>query len=380
MRNLFIIILSLLSCQYSSSQIGSESINRGKVDIELNKNIELLGLAYFIGFEGVNIETKTVQVDGEAIPKKDWHNYGYALYQDYKSYATSANLAKSFSVANHLWLDYLSAFLMQVDEVPNAKLTDAIAEHYYLNFSKNKDAAEAKNNVEIFLEGMNAFSREINLEAYLSNAELYYRKMIEEVSNTLPNANFIDAMEAFYNTSFESYVLVPSLTIPKGMGFGIKVPTNNKTKIYSVFGALDAQEFEDENNLKMGFRNPEKLMELSIHEFGHSFVNPEVTKLPDHLFQETEHLFKPLKAVMYDQGYNTWKACVYEHFVRAGEIIIAEKLGDEKTTERLMLDYQEKRRFKYIPEILIELRKYDDGFYKSYYALVESTMRKLSKL
>src|SRR5688572_11810322 len=85
----------------------------GKLTIRSNYNAELLGLAYFIGFEGVDIESKTVEVDGKVFPKKDWHRYGFYIYEKYKKYAASENLAKSFAVADHLWLDYILNLLVQ---------------------------------------------------------------------------------------------------------------------------------------------------------------------------------------------------------------------------------------------------------------------------
>ena len=97
-----------------------------KLQIEINKNVELLGIGYFIGFEGEDIEAKMIEINGKKIPKKDWHNYGFWVYQKYKSFGTSENLAKSFAVADHLWLDYLIALLLQVDDVPNAKLRESI--------------------------------------------------------------------------------------------------------------------------------------------------------------------------------------------------------------------------------------------------------------
>ena len=81
---------------------------------------------------------------------------------------------------------------------------------------------------------------------------------------------------------------------------------------------------------------------------------------------------------MSDQGYNTWKVRIIEHFVRAGEILIAEKLGEN--AKELILEYEQSRQFKYIPEILIELKKYDNGIYSSYYDTVMQTMIQLSEL
>jgi hypothetical protein len=351
-----------------------------KLKIQINKNVELLGLAYFIGFEGEGIESKTVEIGGNKMLKKDWHSYGFMLYEKYKRYATSENLGKSFSVADHLWLDYLIAFLLQVDEAPNAKLTDDIDPSYYINFSKKKDINEAKQNASLFLEGLNAFYKEVNFDQYLSDSKIYYDKSIEEIKSALPRQDFIGTMEKFYKVKFDNYALVPSLTIPKGMGFGLKYTLNNKTNVFNVFGAFDFQIFNDTSNLKMGFGNEQKLRELSVHEFGHSFVNPVVGKLPDATFKKTEKLFDPLKEKMEKQGYSTWKVCLYEHFVRAGEIFISEKLGDKAGAEKLKKEYEQDRQFKYIPLIIPELKKFDKGKYKTYYEAVEKAMNELTKL
>lgn len=379
MKHSLLIITLLVACNYCFSQSQNKAKGAHKLEIKINKNVELLGLGYFIGFEGVDIENKTVDIDGKIIPKKDWHKYGYKIYQRFKRYVTSENLAQCFSVADHLWLDYLTAFVLQVKDVPNAKFPDDINQGYYLNFSKSKNPEEAKKNAIIFLDGLNAFAKEIEFQSHLNEAKPYYDQVLQEVENGIPDARFIDAMESFYKQSYDTYLLVPSLTIPKGMGFGIKNTGKNETTVFNVFGALDYQEFDDIKKLNMGFANTSKLRELSVHEFGHSFVNPVVAQLPLELFTKTEYLFEPLQSAMADQGYNTWKVCVYEHFVRAGEIMIAHKLGNKETATKLFYDYKEKRKFNYIPEILEHLKKYDLGAYDSYKQTVRSTMEKLSQ-
>ena len=82
---------------------------------------------------------------------------------------------------------------------------------------------------------------------------------------------------------------------------------------------------------------------------------------------------------MEQQGYNTWKACVYEHFVRAGEILISEKLGDKEGTEKLKKEYEQERQFKYIPVIIVQLRMYDKGELMTYIEAVEMAMQELMK-
>src|SRR5688500_9900000 len=327
-------VILLIACT-TMSFASNNNYTNDKLRIEINRNVELLGLAYFLGFEGVDIESKTVEIGGKKIPKKDWHNYAFYFYQKYKSFATSENLGKALTVADHLWLDYIISLLLQVENFPNAKLKESIDQSYYINFSKTKDPGEATRNVTVFLNGLNEFYKEINFENYFIETKAFYEKVINEVRSGLPKQDLIGAMEDFYKNKFDGYVLIPSLTIPKGMGFGLRNTAGKKTRVFNVFGAFDAQEFLNTKDLKMGFTNQIRLRELSVHDFGPSFLNLTVDKLPDDIFSQTEKLVEPLKAAMSDQGYITWRICIYEHFVRAGEIMIAEKLGNKDGDMRL---------------------------------------------
>jgi len=58
---------------------------------------------------------------------------------------------------------------------------------------------------------------------------------------------------------------------------------------------------------------------------------------------------------MSEQGYNQWKICLYEHFNRANEVIIARHLGDEVKANELLKDNIENRSFIYIPQIIEKL-------------------------
>ncbi|RFS15113.1 DUF4932 domain-containing protein [Emticicia sp. C21] len=374
-KSITIILLTLLA----NSLFALNPPPNKKLKIQINKNVELLGLAYFIGFEGVDIENKTIDVRGRKMAKKDWHNYGYFIYEKYKKFAANESLLAGFTVADHLWLDYLIALLVQIEDFPNAKLTDAIPESYFINFSKTKNLKEAKENAKIFLDGLNTFYTQIDFNQYLIDSKKYYDKAIEEVTQGLPETDFISAMENFYKYGFDSYTLVPSLTIPKGMGFGVRYSSGEKTRIFNVFGALDFQSFLNTNDLQMGFTDKQRLRELSVHEFGHSFVNPSIDKLPEKLITDTQHLLEPMRLAMSNQGYNTWRASLYEHFTRAGEIMIAEKIGDAPGAKKLLSYYLQERQFKYIPTILIELSKYDSGQYKTYDEAVLAAMKEIEK-
>ena len=57
--------------------------------------------------------------------------------------------------------------------------------------------------------------------------------------------------------------------------------------------------------------------------------------------------------------------------------MIAEKLGNTDRAKRLHSEYEQDRKFIYIPAILVELKKYDNGIYKTYYDAVLGVMEEL---
>ena len=208
--------------------------------------------------------------------------------------------------------------------------------------------------MKTFLESLNAFYTEVDFDQYLEESRIFYETAMNEITSNLPDATFIDHMEVYFQREYDVYHLIPSLTLPKTMGFGPRFDN----QAYNVFGAVGAQMVDDPTTLQMGFSDADDIRELSLHEFGHSFVNPILDSLPNHLIDSSKTLFPPVKEAMYWQGYNNWNGCVYEHFVRATELIIAEKT--RPTSEFLALNYAYlvNRRFVYIPNIKSILEGY----------------------
>lgn len=375
-----IILLLLLACALKSqAQLPPPTDVSIKLRIGFNKNVEFLGFMYFIGYEGTNIETKTLTIDGKEIAEKDWQRYGYFFYQKYKQYANSKHAAAAMGVADHLWLSDILPLLLQVPDFPNAKLTADIEERYYLPFAKDRNRETAKKNAGIFLTACNELYMEVNFDHYLGETSIHYRSALDQLERNLPSAEFITYTENFYRKKFERYVMLPSLTIPKGMGFGPRLTVNGKIEAYSIFGAVNHQTLADTAQLDMGFGTPSKIRELGIHEFGHSFVNPQFDQMDNDRIQAIVSLFEPLRSAMEEQGYNTWKACLNEHLVRAGEIMIAEKMHDQATVRKLKNEYINVRKFIYIPAILKELERFDADVTDKYPIALDRILGKLEK-
>jgi hypothetical protein len=129
----------------------------------------------------------------------------------------------------------------------------------------------------------------------------------------------------------------------------------------------------------MGFGDKKHLLELSTHEFGHSFVNPVVDTFAPELIRSTQLLFDPIREVMSNQGYSMWKACVYEHFVRAGEVVIAQNLGRQADADRLRASYMQERKFIYLPILLPELESYNTLGNSTYSQAATRAMQRLAE-
>jgi hypothetical protein len=82
------------------------------IEVRFNKNVELLGFVYFVGYEGRELENeKDTLVRNREITK---YAYGYSLYQQYKQFENSSNLAVIIGFAQTIWLDYFINLLLQL--------------------------------------------------------------------------------------------------------------------------------------------------------------------------------------------------------------------------------------------------------------------------
>ncbi|WP_167459721.1 DUF4932 domain-containing protein [Chryseobacterium arthrosphaerae] len=110
---------------------------------------------------------------------------------------------------------------------------------------------------------------------------------------------------------------------------------------------------------QFGYDNQFQARFLSVHEFGHSFVNKEVDKRKDQLIQFKDLFEKSkLKETMIKTGgYGDYQTCVAEHLVRLGEIETAKIQKDAERAEKLK-EYHLKNNFIFLPQLEEKLTEY----------------------
>lgn len=326
------------------------------VSVKNSVNIELFGLLLQLDNVVDFIAKDTVVIDGRRATWEQWYALAVSNYNLYKAYDTCRAMQLYRKLQNEgLYNDFFVDFLLQVDEAPNAKinsLTDAVA---IRGFSPKGDTVEARLRANEFLMALNDLYHTVSFDQYLQKHKENYAQANAQVKMNLPGGELLPVMEHYYRQQFNGYYLVPSLNILTSMGFG-KVNWSSRT-IYNVFGPFGFQDF-DPQHPDMAFNYPERIKVLTVHEFGHSFVNPAVDRLPDTLIRSTAYLFEPIKKEMEKRAYPSWRICLYEHFVKAGEYLVAMKLGETARAQTFLKDAVEAG-FIYVPFLVAELQHWD---------------------
>lgn len=341
-----------------------------KISINYNPNIELLALASFlISYEDFASipEEQFFNINGKDIKIKDLYAINFKIANEFKKYLNSKNLQIIKSYFDKKFYLQYSNFLLSIQNFPHATIKK---DNPYLNeFTSIQDA-------ETFVTTFNNLHNEIQFNQFLEKYKPYYHKMISEVSQNIPKQNFITEMEHLYGKEVKKYNLYPSLTL----GFGQACGVGGDNTIGNIFACFNKPEkIEDPNDLEIGFSNETSLRTICIHEFGHSFINPAIDKVKPEILEEKKALFEPIKNNMSEQGYTEWKICLYEHFVRANEVIVTRLLNENQKADEILKDNYENRSFIYLPQIIEKLEYWYNNEYldKSYEEKVKEIVSEL---
>jgi len=343
--------------------ISLKAHSQDKLQIQVNKNMELLGLMYTIVYENPN----NARYDTTDF---NWE-YGQSLIKNYGYLGNEETLNQLLPMVDHLWISDFFGLLTQVHDFPNARLSDDISNTSIIHFSEKRDTEEARKIVSKFLSLMNKFYEEISFDIYLEEQQGYYQSAVSEMKVALKTNEFLKPMEIFYQFSYEQYWVFPSLTIPPSMGFS----TSHHQEAFAI---LSAQSEQNLPSNEMGFSDAAVMSDLYIHELGHALLKPAFSRIPDKLFNNTKPAFYLIKESMYHQNYLSWKGVVNEFYTRSGEVIVNRIMNNSVTEYRLFDYHSNVKEFIYLPLFVNVLwSNYQNG--GSYHKGMIATLEQLSR-
>lgn len=358
MKKALLILVSL------SSAFGFSQKTTSKFSVNYNKNIE----TYFLA-EILSAEHRKNNRDFELYKIKECSVYQPVVKNALKKYEhlKNSDIAIATAKINDILIDRYGLFndmlmspLMYHQEFPATGWSN----DYQFNSSnlteeENKDVTQL---IKDYLSELAKFYTEENIGQFFTENKAFYNGGKNEYNKHIPDG-FTDAIEQFYGESFNSYTVLisPMMVWPIEDGEGRGIAANvmsqaGKTDIYEIASPF----VKVEKNEQFGYDNPFQARFLSIHEFGHSFVNKEVYKHTDQL-EKFKDLFEKskLKEVMIKAGgYGDYSICVTEHLVRLGEIQTARIQKDFERAKKLK-EYHLKNNFIFLPLLEEKIKEYD---------------------
>ncbi len=337
-----IVLLVITTCLTSLAKAQEDLI-----EIHFSKNIEFLGYLIELGDPADNA------------PDHPITKVIYAHPND----RDNGLLTEIFTIASDM--DYstivdLIYYLPEFPLVDSFELPERRAKE--LGYNTKEEIAMLRN----LLAKVNQLYQESKFESIWNNLAPYRTELLTYLRANKPSQRQMAAMEFFYQSDYAMYEVVPSYTLWSA-AWGIN-NGRGRTATF-VLGPL---------NKNYDFTDKVHFFHLSVHEFGHSFVNHVVLPHEKQL-AKTRGLFEEVKADMTSQGYPDWESCMIEHFVRAGEVIIPELMGNTSGSEELMKNYVEHRKYIYLPFIIEKLKKYRLTRNFSYEKAVKRTLVDLKK-
>jgi hypothetical protein len=311
--------------------------------VEVRNNTETLFIIYTIADTGVMpVPGSLSHAAGEA----------FAGFSRHAAVEMVRGIIREKGVSAPVWLVH------QFSDLPAMRLQQEL-QNADLIFNDTDDPETLAQWLDAFRKAFTDFYHEAGVEAFLEKHRNVYEKALKDVHRHLPAGELTRVMEDFYGQQHAGYVMNLSPVLYPTWGFGTSIKTEEGLLVFNTFGPLRRLS-RPRHNLRWDFNNKEAVRNLSVHEFGHSFVNP-LTELPEHreLIAASEHLFEPIAGSMAAQGYPNWWISLTEHLVRLGEIRIAEAMGDRRGAQRLRKYHTEQKQFIYLPLLEEKILEYE---------------------
>lgn len=334
MRSVFLAIALLIATACS----GEPCVDDKQIIVRSDKNVDVVAAAFEISPSGFGNWGDS----GFVRPEADALAAYLESFHDHEAVAAVGQL-----VADGFWLDRLMRFAMEAPSISDGQGITAWSADLAIAAGIGDEAA-GRERLDVLYRLLTEFNDDAGLDAFFQSRQDEHECAIAQIEDGLPEGGLIAAVENWYGDHRESYEIIIAPSIYATMGFGVQYGPANAPRIANIAAPFIQTDTLDEYGC--GYGRPERVTELSRHEFGHSFVEVEevISSMSPAVI---ERLHGPIAEAMESQGYSAWQSIVEEHIVRLGEIRIAVAMGEAERAEALRRDYIENRSFIYLPAL-----------------------------
>lgn len=298
----------------------------------ISPEMELLG--------GVLSQTTWIQSRG---PRWPGNIYFQALNQFFADYSDhyAIQLAQKFTDKGFTY-DAPPAFICHLGPLPELEL-----QYEYSDYLVNR--AGGRDKLEEFRLALRDLAVEMDFLSFFQEWEPYLNAIVIESTKEFRREQIEQWLTDFFGWSASEFHLLMTASMFPGGGYGATVLDEAGNLIaYQIIRDYGQGEHPQ-------FPSGIDLENLTIHELGHSFVNPSMELYPERA-NNLKALYWPVRKIMKQQAYTNVTTFLNEQVLRAVEVISARDLFTPEI-EAEILQNQEKRGF-YLTKYLVEQLEY----------------------
>lgn len=324
-----ILFLSLFLSQILFSQ-------KAKLNISIDDRIETLySIAYFDDYFLVN---KHANIYKNTLDQK------LKILKNHRAVTLFDSISKKYNFSYYRPVEWI----LQHSKFPELQKTKRKIDENDETITKGKEYL-----LEDFKKELIKFNQDSLFQKYLKGIKPINEKVIKTVSESKSIKFLPDYLEEYYGTKLSSYNLILSPLLHSG-GFNSEIVNEKGEKeVYAIIGPngeIDFYPHFDKDYLEM---------DMILHEFGHSFVNPLTDKYANQIENlKTKYYDEKLQKNAKKQGYSQWKYVFNEILLRAIVInITRSKFGNEKANK--LLEFEKSVGFDLVEKVSEKLKIYE---------------------
>lgn len=274
----------------------------GPAGVEISPQLELLS--------GVLAQTEWIKLRGPRGEPSRYFKELQAWFSGFHSHH-SVKLAGEFTRRGFTY-DAPPAFALHLGALPELPLAYPYSEYLIKR-------ADGQARLEEFRQALCDLARESDFPRFFLNHRKDYDRWCE--STCFERGKAVAWLERFYGSAGGEFrlVLAPAMYPSGGYGATVTSADGRKT-VYQVVRVA-----KDEKGVPV-FPKGDGLMALSLHEWGHSYVNPALEAHAERI-QRLGSLYEPVRAVMKKQAYGTIAVFFNEQVLRACTLFAWEEGG-----------------------------------------------------
>ncbi len=281
--------------------------------LDFSPAMELLG--------GVLSQTTWIENRGPQGEGNEYFRALQAFFSEFKGHK-AVTIAQELT-KNGFAYDAPPAFICHLGPLPDLELVYECSDYLV-------QRAGGRDKLEEFRLALRDLAQESNFLGFYAQWEPYLNACLEPAREGFRSALLIDWLQDFFGWSASEFQLIVTASMFPAGGYGATVTGRDGStiafQIIREYGRSSAKpEFPTSTSLEL----------LTIHELGHSFVNPCNEQYPERT-KRLKPLYWPVRKEMRQQAYPSVDIFLNEQVLRGVEVIAAQDLYEPGTAEAVI--------------------------------------------